>query len=71
MRFCLDHPEIFKVQLRAILRASDQRQRQDHVPDDLGPAMNCCEALAVLEECKRELRREGACPSAKPSKSAP
>ncbi len=35
IRFCLERVDIFKVQLRAILRASAVGQREDHVSHDL------------------------------------
>jgi phosphotransferase system enzyme I (PtsI) len=55
IRFCLKHPELFKPQLRAILRAS--RQKNVAV---LFPMITTFEefrqAADLLEECKRELR---------------
>jgi phosphoenolpyruvate-protein phosphotransferase (PTS system enzyme I) len=59
VRFCLVHPEIFKVQLRAILRAATNGNVKIMFPMISGRD-ELLEALAVLEECKRELRREGA-----------
>jgi phosphotransferase system, enzyme I, PtsP len=59
IRFCLDHLDVFKQQLRAILRASVQA--------DVGimfPMVSSVEELtaarAVLDECKSELAAEGA-----------
>ena len=34
IRLCLNRPDIFKTQLRAILRATPRSQLEDHVPDD-------------------------------------
>jgi phosphotransferase system enzyme I (PtsI) len=58
IRFCLEHPEIFKVQLRAILRASAHGQVRLMYPmiSGLGEFR---QANTVLEECKAELRAEG------------
>ncbi len=55
IRFCLDHPEIFKVQLRAILRASAQGNVKIMFPmiSGLGELRR---AIAVLKECEDELR---------------
>ena len=36
IRFPPENLDIFKAQLRAIIRASSRRQREDHVPDDFG-----------------------------------
>jgi phosphotransferase system enzyme I (PtsI) len=57
IRFCLDHPEIFKVQLRAILRASVQGNVKIMFPmiSGLGELRR---AIAVLKECEEELRAE-------------
>lgn len=58
IRFCLAHRDIFKAQLRAILRASD------HGPVEiLFPMVSGLEELrqakVVLEECRAELRAAG------------
>ncbi|HEY0945150.1 MAG TPA: phosphoenolpyruvate--protein phosphotransferase [Opitutaceae bacterium] len=58
IRFCLEHVEIFKAQLRAILRASVHGRVQLMYPmisgrEELG------RANAVLEECKVELKARG------------
>ena len=55
IRFCLDHPDIFKDQLRAILRASAHGDIRLMYPmisgrEELG------RANAVLAECKEELK---------------
>ena len=58
IRYCLNNPESFKVQLRALLRAS-------HFGDVriMLPLVTCLEELrdakALIEECKQELKTEG------------
>lgn len=58
IRFCLEHPKVFKEQLRAILRASAFGKVQV-----LYPMISSCEELvaanALLEECKVELKEKG------------
>ncbi len=58
IRFCLEHPEVFKTQLRAILRAS-----AFGVVKLLYPMVSSCEeviaANELLEECKAELTQKG------------
>jgi phosphoenolpyruvate-protein phosphotransferase (PTS system enzyme I) len=58
IRFCLEHSEIFKPQLRAILRASEVGNVKLMFPMISGTA-ELRRALAVLEECKNELRASG------------
>ena len=58
IRFCLGHPEVFKVQLRAILRASVLGNVRMMYPMISGLS-EVREANALLEECKKELRAEG------------
>ncbi|AKJ64059.1 phosphoenolpyruvate--protein phosphotransferase [Kiritimatiella glycovorans] len=58
IRFCLDRPDIFRPQLRAILRASRHGNVRIMYP------MVCCTkelkaANRMLEKCKDELRDEG------------
>ncbi|MDD5200851.1 MAG: phosphoenolpyruvate--protein phosphotransferase, partial [Terrimicrobiaceae bacterium] len=57
IRLCLEHPEIFKPQLRAILRASSHGNIRLMYPmiSGLGEFR---QANGVLEECKSELRNE-------------
>jgi phosphotransferase system enzyme I (PtsI) len=55
IRFCLERPEIFKVQLRAILRASIGGNVRMMYPMISG-VEELRRANAVLEECKAELR---------------
>ncbi len=58
IRICLDRPDIFKPQLRAILRASAHGN-----VSVMFPMICSCEevhqARAILEECRGELEREG------------
>ena len=58
IRFCLEHEEIFKPQLRAILRASAVGNVKLMFPMISGLA-EMRRALGVLEECKEELRVAG------------
>jgi phosphotransferase system enzyme I (PtsI) len=58
IRFCLDHPEIFKVQLRAILRASTARNVKIMFPMISGIG-ELRRALAVLAECAKEMKAAG------------
>lgn len=58
IRFCLAHPDFFKQQLRAVLRAATGRNISLMYP------MVCClneveEANRILEECRQELASEG------------
>ena len=57
IRFCLENLDIFKAQLRAILRASALGNVKIMFPMISGLA-ELRRALAVLEECKEELRQE-------------
>ncbi len=56
IRFCLQHPDIFKTQLRAILRASVHGQVRVMYPMVSGVA-EVRKANALLEESKEELRK--------------
>ena len=58
IRFCLARPDIFKVQLRAILRASAQGNLKVMYPMISG-VEELRQANALLTEVKKELRREG------------
>jgi phosphotransferase system enzyme I (PtsI) len=58
IRFCLSHPEIFNVQLRAILRASVAGNVKVMFPMISG-LDELRQAVAAVEQCKAELRREG------------
>ena len=58
VRFCLQHRDIFKTQLRAILRASQYGKISLMFPMISGHA-ELEEVKKVLEEAKHELRQEG------------
>ncbi len=58
IRFCLQHPDIFKTQLRAILRASTYGDVKVMYPMVSG-VTEVRQANAVLRECQDELRSEG------------
>ena len=58
IRFCLEHPEMFKAQLRAIIRASAVGNVKIMFPMISG-LEELRRALACLEECKKELEGEG------------
>ncbi len=55
IRFCLDHPEIFKPQLRAILRASHKANIKIMFPM-VGTVDELRRAKAVLADCMIELK---------------
>ncbi|MFA6350265.1 MAG: phosphoenolpyruvate--protein phosphotransferase [Candidatus Omnitrophota bacterium] len=57
IRFCLARPEIFKTQLRAILRASVHGKLKIMYPMVSG-IEELQQAGAILKECKEELKRE-------------
>jgi phosphotransferase system enzyme I (PtsI) len=58
IRLCLENPDIFKTQLRAILRASAVGNIKIMFPMISG-LDELRSAKAVLDECKEELRRSG------------
>jgi phosphotransferase system enzyme I (PtsI) len=58
IRFCLEHTDIFKDQLRAILMASAYGKAKLMYPMISG-AEELCRANAVLAECKTELKAKG------------
>lgn len=58
IRFCLARPEVFKMQLRAILRASAVGNVMVMFPMISG-IVELKQAKALLEKCKKELRKEG------------
>ena len=60
IRFCLEHPAIFKDQLRAILLASAHGKVQLMYPMISG-AEELARSNAVLEECRAELRSRSPC----------
>lgn len=58
IRFCLEHTDVFKVQLKAILRASHYGEVKVLYP----MICSCVEVIqsnALLEEAKKELQEEG------------
>jgi phosphoenolpyruvate-protein phosphotransferase len=59
IRMCLDVPELFKPQLRALLRAAAHGNLKMMFPM-VADADEVRRARAVLEECQRELEDEGA-----------
>jgi phosphotransferase system enzyme I (PtsI) len=58
IRFCLARPDIFRTQLRAILRASSEGNIKVMFPMISG-IEELRSAKEILESCKRELRKEG------------
>jgi phosphotransferase system enzyme I (PtsI) len=58
IRFCLENLDIFKAQLRAILRASVGRNVKMMFPMISG-LDEVRRGLQIVDECKNELRREG------------
>jgi len=58
IRFCLARPDIFKIQLRAILRASVHGNLRLMYPMISG-VDEFRQANSILEECKDELRKKG------------
>lgn len=58
IRFCLEHVDIFKTQLRAILRASAVGNVKCMFPMISG-LDELRRAIAVLNECKEEMRKRG------------
>lgn len=58
IRFCLARPEIFKIQLRAILRASSQGKVKIMFPMISG-IEELRQAKKLVADCKKELTREG------------
>ncbi|KPV58448.1 phosphoenolpyruvate-protein phosphotransferase [Paenibacillus sp. A3] len=58
IRICLDRPELFKTQLRAILRASAEANVKIMFPM-IASLREWRRAKAILEEAKAELRAEG------------
>jgi phosphotransferase system enzyme I (PtsI) len=58
IRFCLARPDLFKIQLRAILRASAYGKLKLMYPMISG-VEELVQANAVLEGCRQELKKEG------------
>lgn len=59
IRYCLDRPDLYKVQLRALLRAG----AEEHNIKIMLPLVTCVDeihaALELLEQCKQELAEAG------------
>ncbi len=58
IRFCLANPQVFKAQLRAILRTSVNKNVKVMFPMISG-IEELKQAKGILEECKKELSKEG------------
>lgn len=58
IRFCLDHPAIFKAQLRAILRAGLKGRVKIMLPF-ISSVNEIHDARKIIEEARRELHRDG------------
>jgi phosphotransferase system enzyme I (PtsI) len=58
IRLCLDRPDIFKVQLRALLRASIYGNLKIMFPM-ISSLEEFLQAKDVINECKTELKKEG------------
>ncbi len=58
IRLCLDRPEIFKIQLRGLLRASVYGNLKVMFPM-ISSLKEYNQAMAIVEECKKELKEEG------------
>lgn len=58
IRICLDRPNIFKTQLKAILRASAYGNIRILIPM-ISNLDEILQTKALLEECKNELRKDG------------
>lgn len=59
IRYCLDNPDIFKIQLRAILRAAYFGNIKIMLPL-ITDTEEVLSAKALIAECERELEAEGA-----------
>ena len=59
IRYCLDHPEIYKVQLRALLRAGAEHRNLKIMLPLVTGVEEIRAARALLETCKKELGAEG------------
>ncbi|MDD5195810.1 MAG: phosphoenolpyruvate--protein phosphotransferase [Candidatus Omnitrophica bacterium] len=58
IRYCLARPDVFKTQLRAILRASGEGNVKVMFPMISG-IEELREAKKIIEDCKKELKKEG------------
>lgn len=59
IRYCLDNPDIFKIQLRALLRAAYFGNIKIMLPL-ITDTEEVLSAKALIEECEKELEKEGA-----------
>jgi phosphotransferase system enzyme I (PtsI) len=57
IRFCLDRPEVFKIQLKALLKASNFGNLSIMIPM-ISNLEEIIETKKLLNECKEELKRE-------------
>lgn len=58
IRICLDRPELFRPQIRALLRAAQVGNLSIMLPM-IGSIGEIRQAKALIDDCKQELRREG------------
>ncbi len=58
IRLCLDRPDIFKIQLRALLRASIYGNLKVMFPM-ISSLKEYQQSMEIVEECKKELKSEG------------
>lgn len=59
IRYCLDHPDLYKVQLRALLRAGAELHNLKIMLPLICSLEEIRKARSLLEECKQELAAEG------------
>lgn len=59
IRYCLDRPELFKIQLRALLRAAADHENIKIMLPLVTSLEEIRQARALLEKCKNELKKEG------------
>ncbi len=59
IRYCLDRPELFKIQLRALLRAAAEHENIKIMLPLVTSVEEIRQARALLEKCKGELKKEG------------
>ena len=59
IRYCLDRPEFYKVQLRALLRAGANHHNIKIMLPLVTELEEIRQARSLLEQCKQELKREG------------
>lgn len=59
IRYCLDRPDVFKVQLRALLRAGAERGNLKIMLPLVTGVEEVRSARGILQQCKQELEAEG------------